>query len=63
MEDFSNDDVSSVPLCLLSFSDEKLDSWIETDIGLQLARQEREKDAEKENIKNQIERLQKQLEK
>ena len=61
-EDYNNNDFSSVPSVLLSFSDEKLDKWIETEIELQLAKQEREKAAEKENIKAQIQRLQKQLE-
>jgi hypothetical protein len=61
-EDFSNDDFSSAPLCLLSFSAEKLDRWIEAEIDLQLKAQEREKMREKEKIKAQIERLQKQLE-
>lgn len=60
-EDYSNDDFSYIPICLLYFSAEKLDEWIENEIELQLEKQEREKLAEKENIKLQIERLTKQL--
>jgi len=60
-ESYSNDDVSCIPLSLLSFYDKRLESWIKTEIGLQLASQEREKVAEKENIKRQIENLNKRL--
>lgn len=60
-EDYSNDDFSYIPICLLSFSAEKLDRWVETEIGLQMEKHEREKMTKKENIKLQIERLTKQL--
>lgn len=60
-EDYTNNDFSDIPICLLSFSAEKLNSWIETEIKLELERQEREKVAKKENIKQKIEMLQKQL--
>jgi hypothetical protein len=60
-EDYDNDDFSYVPICLLSFSDEKLKRWVETEIELQLAKQERDKIREKEDIKRQIELLQKRL--
>lgn len=60
-EDYDNDDFSYVPICLLSFSAEKLNKWIETEIELQLKKQQREKIAEKENIKRQIEQLNKRL--
>lgn len=60
-ESWDNDDVSYFPSVLLSFSDEKLNKWIETEIELQLAKQEREKIAEKEDIKRQIELLTKKL--
>ena len=60
-ESWNNDDVSYFPSVLLSFSAEKLNKWIETEIELQLAKQEREKIAEKENIKRQIELLTKKL--
>ena len=60
-ESYYNNDYSNIPICLLSFSAEKLDSWIETEIGLELERLEREKVAEKENLKAQIKRLETQL--
>ncbi len=60
-EDYDNDDFSYVPICLLSFSAEKLERWVETEIELQLAKQERDKIREKEDIKRQIELLQKRL--
>lgn len=60
-ETYSNDDFSYIPISLLSFSAEKLEKWIETEVELQIERLEREKLAEKENIKLQIERLTKQL--
>jgi hypothetical protein len=60
-ESWNNDDVSYFPSVLLSFSDEKLKRWVETEIELQLAKQERDKIQEKEDIKRQIESLQKRL--
>lgn len=60
-ESWNNDDISFIPSVLISFSSEKLDSWMETEIKLELERQERDKLADKERIKEQIERLQKQL--
>ena len=60
-ESWNNDDVSYFPSVLLSFSAEKLNKWIETEIELQLKKQQREKIAEKENIKRQIELLTKKL--
>ena len=60
-EDWNNDDVSYFPSVLLSFSAEKLENWMKIEIELQLAKQEREKIAEKENIKLEIERLTKKL--
>lgn len=62
-ESYSNDDFSYIPIILLSFSTEKLDKWMQIEISLELARQGREKIAEKENIKKQIELLSKRLEK
>lgn len=61
-ESWDNDDVSYFPSVLLSFSAEKLNKWIETEIELQLSKQEREKIAEKEEIKRKIELLTKRLE-
>lgn len=60
-EDYANDDFSRFPSVLLSFSPEKLENWMKIEIELQLAKQEREKIAEKENIKRQIELLTKKL--
>ena len=60
-EDYTNRDFSYIPSVLLSFSSEKLDNWVETEIKLQLAKQERDKAEQKKDIKAQIERLQKQL--
>jgi len=42
-EDYDNDDFSYIPSVLLSFSAEKLNKWIETEIELQLKKQQREK--------------------
>lgn len=60
-EDYTNSNFSYIPICLLSFSDERLHSWIKTEIDLQLEIQKREKETEKEYIKQKIEQLQKQL--
>jgi hypothetical protein len=61
-ESYTNDDYSYFPSSLLSFTPEKLEYWIETEIKLQLAKQEKEKETDKEKLKNDIERLRKQLE-
>ena len=60
-EDFTNDDFSYIPSVLLSFSAEKLNKWVETEIELQLAKQKRDKVAEKGELQRNIERLTKQL--
>ena len=60
-ESWNNNDVSYFPSVLLSFSAERLENWIETEIELQLTNQEHEKVAEKERIKQQIEQLNKRL--
>ena len=60
-EDFNTDDFSFLPSVLLSFSAEKLSKWIETEIGLQLAKQGRDKVAEKEKLKRSIEMMTEQL--
>ena len=60
-EDYTTNDFSEVLVVLLSFSAEKLNNWIETEVILQLEKQERAKVAEKENLKQRIEILQKQL--
>lgn len=61
-EIYNNDDFSYVPTELIDMSDEGLDLWIEVEVERQLEAQRVNKLAEKENIKLQIERLQKQLE-
>ena len=60
-EDFTNDDFSYIPFVLLSFSAEKLNEWVETEIELQLAKQKRDKVAEKEELKRNIEMMTKRL--
>jgi len=61
-EDYSVGDFSYIPTELLDMSDEDLIVWIEAEVERQLEAQRVNKLAEKENIKLQIERLQKQLE-
>ena len=61
-ESYTNNDFSYIPIILLSFNEDKLNSWMETEIKLELERQEREKVQEKEAIKKQIELLTKKLE-
>jgi len=60
-EDWNNDDMSYFPLSLLSFG-ENLEKWIENEIEIQLEQQEKDRIQEKEDIKRQIELLQKKLE-
>ena len=62
-ESDNNDDVFYIPKKLLSMTDEELDVWIEEKIQKELDRIERDKIAEKERIKADIDRLNKQLEK
>lgn len=61
-EDYTNNDFSSIPICLLSFSAEKIEEWIETEIQKQLKEQEKEKEQRKKYIESEINRLQNQLE-
>jgi hypothetical protein len=60
-ESYTNEDYSYIPICLLSFSDEKLEIWMLIEIELQLEKQKRDKLAEKENIKQKIKYLETQL--
>jgi hypothetical protein len=60
-EKYTNNDFSYIPIILLSFDETRLNSWMETEIKLQLEAQEREKVREKEDLKRKIELLQKQL--
>ena len=61
-ESYTNQDFSYIPTILLSFDETRLENWTETEIKLELERQEREKVQEKEDIKKQIELLTKKLE-
>ena len=60
-EDYSNEDFSYVPICLLSFSAENLEEWIDIEIQEQLNQQKIEKAAEKERIEYEIKQLTKRL--
>ena len=61
-ESCNTEDYSYVPICLLSFSAEKIEEWIEEEIEKHLEKQRLAKIAEREEIKRQIERLTKKLE-
>ena len=61
-EDYTNNDFSYVPIPVLGFGEKELKNWIDEEIKRQLKQQEEQKIAEKENIKRQIEILQKKLE-
>ena len=61
-ENYTVNDFSYIPIILLSFDETRLENWTETEIKLELERQEREKVREKEGIKKQIELLTKKLE-
>jgi hypothetical protein len=60
-EDFARGDFSYVPICLLSFSAEETEKWMEEEIAKQLEQQEKDRIAQKEDIKRQIELLNKRL--
>jgi hypothetical protein len=60
-EDYTHNDYSYVPFCLLSFSREKIDKWIDDEIEKQLKQQELQKIQDKESIKLQIAQLQQRL--
>lgn len=60
-EDYYNDDFSYIPLSLLSFGKKELETWMDDEIEKQLAQQELEKGEQKEKLKDQIKRLQTQL--
>ena len=61
-EDYNNNDYSYIPIPVLGFGKEELENYIKQMVDMQLKEQEEARIAEKENIKRQIERLQKQLE-
>lgn len=60
-EDYTNNDFSSIPISILSFDEKSLNTWMENEIEMQLKQQEADKIAEKEDIKQKIEFLTKQL--
>ena len=60
--DYPNNDFSYIPLPVLGFGEEELENYVNQMVEIQLKEQEEARIAEKENIKRQIERLQKQLE-
>ena len=61
-ENYHNTDYSYIPLPVLGFGEEELENYVKQTVEMQLKEQEETRIAEKENIKRQIERLQKQLE-
>jgi hypothetical protein len=61
-EDFGADDFSYVPTYLLETSEKSLEEWIKKEVENSLIRKKEENLAQKENIKRQIERLNKELE-
>ena len=61
-ENYNNDEVFYVSKKLLALTDQELDIWIEEKTQKELDRIERDKIAEKERIKADIDRLNKQLE-
>lgn len=61
-EDYTNNDFSYIPIPVLGFGEEELENYIKQAVDTQLKEQEEQRIAEKENIKRQIELLQKQLE-
>lgn len=61
-EDFGADDFSYVPTYLLETSEKALEEWIKKEVENSLIKEKQENLAQKENIKQQIERLNKELE-
>ena len=60
-EDYNRNDFSFFPLSLLSFGEKELEDWMDEEIAKQLKQQEENRIQEKEDIKRQIELLQKRL--
>jgi hypothetical protein len=60
-ENFSNNDISYVPIPILGFGEKELENYIEQSIKMQLEQQEKDRIAQKEDIKRQIELLNKRL--
>lgn len=61
-EDYTVGDFSYLPLNLLSLTDNEIKTWLDEETEKRIKYQEEEKSREKENIKQQIEQLQKRLE-
>lgn len=61
-EIYNNDDLSYILLELLEMSEEALERWIEEEVDRQVYLENLNKSAEKDRIREQIKRLQKQLE-
>lgn len=62
-ESWNNEDYSYVPFSLLDCGEKDLEKWIEEEVTKQLEQQEKDKIAEKEELKRQIEILTKRLKK
>jgi hypothetical protein len=60
-EDYNNNDFSYLDIKLLELDEQGLTNWIKSEVENQLEQQEKEKIMHKEKIKNEIERLKKQL--
>lgn len=61
-EDWSENDFNHIPREIIDMTDEELDVWAEEEVKRQKEQERLNKIAEKERIKQEIERLQKQLE-
>jgi len=60
-EDYTVGDFSSIPISILDFGEEGLEEWIQNEVENQLKQQEEQKLRNKENIRQQIARLEKEL--
>jgi hypothetical protein len=60
-EDYCNNDISYVPIPVLGFGEKEIEKWMEEEIAKQLEQQEKDRIAQKEDIKRQIELLNKRL--
>src|SRR5690606_237170 len=61
-EDWSENDFNHIPREIIDMTDEELDVWAEEEVKRQKEQEQLNKIAEKERIKQEIERLEKQLE-
>jgi hypothetical protein len=60
-EDSTRGDFSYVPISLLNGGEKEIEKWMEEEIAKQLEQQEKDRIAQKEDIKRQIELLNKRL--